>query len=388
MTQMMMQRGIITLLCSKMKSILENLPVDVVGGQKQEKSKVKVGFITYDSHVHFYKLTGQAPEMCIVCDWEELFVPMPDGILCDYEEAADNIEKLMDCIPQNFQNTRETSGALSSALQAGMSALKASGRTGKLFVFHSSLPQAGQGKLKNRDDRKLLGTAKEKNVLQPQTTFYNNLSQDLVSAGCGVDMYIFNDSYVDIATIGQVPRLTGGQIYKYTYFQVNKDANRLIEDLKLNISRNIAFDAVMRVRTSTGVRPIDFFGHFFMSNTHDIEFACIDSSKSVVIEIKHDDKLTEEDGVYMQAALLYTSVGGQRRLRILNMAFNTCNQMADLYKNCDLDTLMNFVAKQSLSKFLDSSAAQVIKILHILFLQTCLVIFFFTHYQTQFVIYL
>ena len=36
-------------------------------------------------------------------------------------------------------------------------------RTGKLFIFHSSLPVAeAPGKLKSRDDRKLLGTDKEK----------------------------------------------------------------------------------------------------------------------------------------------------------------------------------------------------------------------------------
>lgn len=31
----------------------------------------------------------------------------------------------------------------------------------------------------------------------------------------------------------------------------------------------------MRVRTSTGVRPTEFYGHFFMSNTTDIELASI-----------------------------------------------------------------------------------------------------------------
>lgn len=37
---------------------------------------------------------------------------------------------------------------------------------GKLLVFHSSLPIAeAPGKLKNRDDRKFLGTDKEKTVL-------------------------------------------------------------------------------------------------------------------------------------------------------------------------------------------------------------------------------
>ena len=56
----------------------------------------------------------------------------------------------------------------------------------------------------------------------------------------------------------------------------------------------------MRVRTSTGVRPVDFYGHFFMSNTTDVEVAAFDTDSAVTIEIKHDDKLTDEDGVYIQ----------------------------------------------------------------------------------------
>ncbi len=44
-----------------------------------------------------------------------------------------------------------------------MEALKAAGRNGRLFVFHSSLPSAqATGLLKNRLDTKLLGTDKEK----------------------------------------------------------------------------------------------------------------------------------------------------------------------------------------------------------------------------------
>lgn len=93
---------------------------------------------------------------------------------------------------------------------------------GKVLVFHSTLPIAeAPGKLKNRDDRKLLGTDKERTVLVPQTQVYNQLGQDCVQSGCSVDLFLFNNAYIDIATIGQVPRLTGGEVFKYTYFQVS-----------------------------------------------------------------------------------------------------------------------------------------------------------------------
>jgi hypothetical protein len=35
----------------------------------------------------------------------------------------------------------------------------------------------------------------------------------------------------------QVSRLTGGQVYKYTYFQADLDGERFIADLRHNISR-------------------------------------------------------------------------------------------------------------------------------------------------------
>lgn len=73
-----------------------------------------------------------------------------------------------------------------------------------------------------RDERKLLGTEKERTVLIPQTQAYNQLGQECVQAGCSVDLFVFNNSYIDIATIGQVARLTGGEVYKYTYFQVSR----------------------------------------------------------------------------------------------------------------------------------------------------------------------
>ncbi len=37
--------------------------------------------------------------------------------------------------------------------------------------------------------------------------------------------------------------------------------------------RCVVFDGIMRVRTSTGVRPTDFFGAFYMANTTDMELA-------------------------------------------------------------------------------------------------------------------
>ena len=126
-----------------------------------------------------------------------------------------------------------------------------------------------------------------------------------------------------------------------------------------------------------------------------MELASLNCDMSLACEIKHDDKLTEEDGVYLQvrvlhlhlhapghlyphytctyrtpghlstqAALLYTSVSGQRRLRISNLALNTCDNMGELYRNCDLDTIINFLAKQSISRESGPKQVRLLGVFH------------------------
>jgi len=356
----MVKEGVVQLICANMKQILkENLPRD----SNCDQSKVRVGFMTYNSKIHFYNINGaklSQPQQMTVGDVHDMFVPLADGLLTSIEESEAVIDILMEQIPQMFSDTRETETVLGPVIQAGKEAFKAAECAGKLVVFHHNLPVAdAPGKLKNRDDRKVLGTEKEKAVLTPQSKEYSQFGQECVGVGCSVDLFLFNNAYIDVATISQVSRLTGGQLYKYTYFQQEMDGKRFLADLANNLNRPVVFDAIMRVRTSTGVRPVEFYGSFFMANTTDTELASLNSDSAIACEIKYDDKLTEEDGVYVQAALLFTSVSGQRRLRVINLALNCGSSMADMYRNCELDTIVNFTAKQSIARLMENNPKTV-----------------------------
>jgi protein transport protein SEC24 len=156
--------GLVHLLCTQMKRIIKNLPID----QGQTRTKMRVGFITYDKAVHFYNIKNNlvAPQQLVVGDVHEMFMPLLDGFLADAEESEMIIDSLMTQIPKMYNETRETETILMPAIQAGLEALKASECAGKLLVFHSTLPATdAPGQLKNRDDRKLLGTEKERTVL-------------------------------------------------------------------------------------------------------------------------------------------------------------------------------------------------------------------------------
>ncbi|XP_053732398.1 protein transport protein Sec24C isoform X1 [Synchiropus splendidus] len=336
--------GMVNMVCEELKNLLDCLPRE----NPEADSVVRVGFVTYNKVLHFYNVKSSLaqPQMLVVSDVSDMFVPLLDGFLVNVNESRLVIESLLDQIPKMFADTRETETVFGPVIQAGLEALKAADCAGKLFMFHTSLPIAeAPGKLKNREDKKLVGTDKEKSLFQPQVNFYNTLAKECVAQGCCVDLFLFPNQYVDVATLGVVPVSTGGSIYKYTYFQAQSDQERFLNDLRRDVQKPVGFDAVMRVRTSTGIRATDFFGSFFMSNTTDVELAGLDCDKAVTVEFKHDDKLSEETGALMQCAVLYTSCSGQRRLRVHNMAVNCCSQLADLYRNCETDTIINFFSK-------------------------------------------
>ncbi|KAM9462483.1 protein transport protein Sec24C isoform 2-T2 [Clarias gariepinus] len=350
--------GMVKIVCQELKTLLDYLPRE----NPDMESSIRVGFVTYNKVLHFYNVKASLaqPQMMVVSDVADMFVPLLDGFLVNVTESRVVIESLLDQIPEMFADTRETETVFGPVIQAGLEALKAADCAGKLFIFHTSLPIAeAPGKLKNREDRKLVGTDKEKTLFQPQVSFYANLAKDCVAQGCCVDLFLFPNQYVDIATLGVVPTSTGGSIYKYTYFQAQSDQERFLNDLRKDVQKQVGFDAVMRVRTSTGIRATDFFGSFYMSNTTDVELACLDCDKTVTVEFKHDDKLSEETGALVQCAVLYTSCGGQRRLRIHNMAVNCCAQLADLYRNCETDTIINFFAKYAYRSILNSPTKNV-----------------------------
>ncbi|XP_007436891.1 protein transport protein Sec24C isoform X3 [Python bivittatus] len=336
--------GLVRLICEELKTLLDYLPREGA----MEESAIRVGFVTYNKVLHFYNVKSSLaqPQMMVVSDIADMFVPLLDGFLVKVNESRTVFTSLLDQIPEMFADTRETETVFAPVIQAGMEALKAAECAGKLFIFHTSLPIAeAPGKLKNRDDKKLMNTDKEKTLFQPQTSFYNNLAKDCVAQGCCVDLFLFPNQYLDVATLGVVPYQTGGSLYKYAYFQVETDQERFLNDLRRDVQKDVGFDAVMRVRTSTGIRATDFFGAFCMSNTTDVELAGLDCDKTITVEFKHDDKLREESGALLQCAVLYTSCAGQRRLRIHNLSLNCCTQLADLYRNCETDTLINFLAK-------------------------------------------
>lgn len=57
-------------------------------------------------------------------------------------------------------------------------------------------------------------------VLTEQGDYYSKLAERCVEGGCSVDLFLFPNAHADIASIGLVSLVTGGQTFKYQYFDV------------------------------------------------------------------------------------------------------------------------------------------------------------------------
>ncbi|KAF8659540.1 hypothetical protein HU200_058290 [Digitaria exilis] len=300
--------------CSAISQALSDLP---------EGPRTMVGIGTFDSAIHFYSLrrAQQQPLMLIVPDIQDVYTPLQTDLILPISEAS-------------------------------FLAMKSTG--GKLLVFQSVLPSVGIGSLSAREaegrSNTSTGDKEAHKLLQPVDKTLKTMAQEFAEYQVCVDVFLSTQSYVDIASISVVPNTTGGRVYYYYPFSALSDPAKLYNDLRWNISRPQGFEAVMRVRCSQGLQVQDYFGNFCKRVPTDIDLPVIDSDKAIMVTFKHDDKLQENSECAFQCALLYTTVFGQRRIRVINLSLSCTNMLSSLFRYADLETQFTYVVKQALTK--------------------------------------
>lgn len=63
---------------------------------------VQVGFVTYNTSVHFYNLRASlsTPLMIVVPDITDIFMPIPEDLLVNLSESRALVDQLLDALPK------------------------------------------------------------------------------------------------------------------------------------------------------------------------------------------------------------------------------------------------------------------------------------------------
>ena len=70
-----------------------------------------------------------------------------------------------------------------------------------------------------------------------------------------------------MASLAALPKYTCGQLYYHPRFLAQRDAPKLRSEVVHNLTRTTGWEAVMRIRTSRGLRVSAFHGHFFVRSS-------------------------------------------------------------------------------------------------------------------------
>lgn len=381
-----------------------NLSPDLASRSKTRnnyKNQIQITLVTYDSQVQVYNFNSKLnqPRMSKIGELDDPFLPdaLDGGLLitpncpdASTRKSRKLFESLLDKLPGMVQrgelgnnnsgtNSQQqqpgVKSCLGAAINIGKKILEPTG--GRLVVMHSSLPQFGPGALQNREDPNKLslisGSAYNlannsgnqnqgsqiqaaMELLHPEkTNWWINLGESLVNYGIGVNMFLFPNSYLDLASVGAVASITGGTSQIYPNFLVGRDADKFEEDFHRIISRPFGYDCLVRVRCSNGLKVDSYLGNFHMKNATDIRLGVLDSVRSIGVTFKFDSsgKLdsdsTQGERASFQVAVLYTNPFGRRLLRVINMCLPTTREVGQIFKTADLDTCMNLVAKSALA---------------------------------------
>jgi protein transport protein SEC24 len=94
-----------------------------------------------------------------------------------------------------------------------------------------------------------------------------------------------------------------------------------------------------------GLQVADYSGHFCRRIPTDVDLPAVDCDKAVLVTLRHEEKLPETQEAAFQCALLYTTLTGQRRIRVHTLSLPVTTALGNLFRGADLDAHFAYFLK-------------------------------------------
>lgn len=341
------QSGYLESACSVLNRHLDEMPGD---------ARTQVGFICYDSFVHFYSMAeglNQPHEMTLL-DIDDPFLPRPDSLLVNLKECKELVRDLLKQLPKRFAHTHDPGSALGAALQVAFKLMQASG--GRITVFQSCLPNKGPGALEPREDPNNR-SAKDVAHLNPATDFYKRYALECSGYQVAVDLFLMNQQYSDMATISGVSKHSGGCVHHFPLYQKTKQhmVDSFRQCFKRYLTRKIGFEAVMRIRCTRGLQVHTFHGNFFVRSTDLLSLPNVNPDAGYGMQISYEESLTDVKTICFQAALLYTNSEGERRIRVHTVCLPVTASLPEVMHSADTEAIVGLLSKMAVDRSIASN---------------------------------
>ena len=346
--------GMTFTVCSAIASLLESIP---------SKERARVAIVTFNSTVSFYEFKTASsgdPTMFVMGDLDDPFCPISMSAFASPETHSKPLKNLLDRIPQLYKDTHAAESAGGAAIKACVETLKYVGG-GRLLSFISSLPHKGFLALRPREAGKPPSEKESLDIMTPigNGKQYIQLAKEAAQQQVSIDIFALTKSYVDLATLRLLSTYTSGSVYRYSPFVCSADTQRFYDDLRWNLTRPAGFEAVGRIRVSSGLSVDEVLGAYCKVGQNDLLFPSLSSDSTLFAKISHDQRLREGSQACFQFATLYSTPGGQRRVRVHSLALPVTRSLGSVFRGADLEIYMGYVARQVIMSMPGKSLASM-----------------------------
>ncbi|VDM96693.1 unnamed protein product [Thelazia callipaeda] len=327
---------------------LEQLPGD---------DRTMLCFIGVDSAIHFFQFYGESfPHHLIVDDYADIFLPVSCGLLVNLRQNLDVVRSFVQSLPTLYESNSSTSCCLGAALNAAHELIADIG--GRITVFLTRIPDLGQGALKSREDPNQRAASEVPNLC-PANDYYKRLALECTGHQIGVDLFLLSSHYADLSTLADVSKFSSGCIYYFPNYHINRnpvEVKRFQKQFNRYLIRKIGFEAVLRIRCTKGLSLHTFYGNFFVRSTDLLAVANVSPDSAIGVQVQMEENLVGVNTVCFQAAVLYTSSKGDRRIRIHTLSLPLTKDLSTLFNHFDVRCAISLVSRMAVERTLTGSS--------------------------------
>ncbi|CAL9729667.1 SED5-binding protein 3 [Monosporozyma unispora] len=313
---------------------------------KENQEKCKIAIMAFDNKLRFYNLRPdlEAAQEYIVNEVNDVFLPMYSGLFVNPLESEniinDTLKKIYEFVVGNkYCHTAQS--CYGSALEAATIAIDTiTGKQGgKIVCSLNSLPTIGNGNLSLKKDDAI------KKHMKCDNEFYNKIAGKMLRSYISLDLYVTNGGFIDMVTVTKPAELTGGVVKYYPHIIANEDEYLLSKDMVEEISKIEGYQALLKVRSSSGLSVESYYLDSVEYGDRDPVFPSVTKDTTIDVLFKYDDKLKVGTDVHFQTALLYTDIHGVRKVRSINCNGGVSNNIVDIFKLINQDAVIRIIIK-------------------------------------------
>lgn len=179
------------------------------------------------------------------------------------QDSLELVTTLLDSLPSMFAKSQVVDNCFMAALQAAN--LMANPIGGRLILF-----QVAQTIIKHPLLAPKAGNSADRTDLVNATNpYFANTASELAHSQITCDLFIFSHgsrnqqsgSYKNLANLADLAKFSSGSLYYYPEYSARCHGMKFSNELYHCLTRRVAWEAVFRIRTSTGFNQIASYGN-------------------------------------------------------------------------------------------------------------------------------